>query len=176
MTLRKDTITEQIQCSYAPEEMATIAKGLAAAIAEVETIEEEKKESNSAFKARIDEQTAAINDAARKYKKGYEVRDVLCDIRYNDPAPGQKSIYRMDTKELVRTVEMTWEEKQEEIQFNLTEQKVGCLAVRNEQDCRSQGLALDECCEVCRTVMEAEAQNKPPDDTEEGEEATGASA
>jgi hypothetical protein len=184
--MRKDTVTEQIQCSFKPEEMANTAKELAAAVAELEAIKEEKKETDSAFKARMDEQVTAINTAARKYNKGYEVRDVICDIRYNDPEAGQKSIYRMDTKELVRTVEMTWEEKQEELQLNLVPDPSAadvdstlaglsdatCTNVKNGLDCRAAGLALEECCAVCRKAMEE--PNRP--ESQGDGEADGANA
>ena len=117
--MRSDTITLSLKCPFSPEKLRDMADKLTRAINTREEIEEEKKASNAAFKSRLEECEKEIVPLARAYAKSYEMADVLCDIRYNDPEPGKKTYYRMAPSEAVETHDMTWEEKQEEIQFNL---------------------------------------------------------
>lgn len=118
--MRADTITLAIEERYTPEEKADIASKLAIAIADQETISTEKKLSDAAFNERLKKGDAEITNLAKLYNKGYEVAQIGCDIRYDHPEPGQKSYVRMDTGEVVQTIDMSWEEKQETIQFPLT--------------------------------------------------------
>jgi hypothetical protein len=118
--MRPDTITLAIEEKYTPEEKAGIASKLATAIADLETISGEKKISDGAFNERIKKCDAEITNLAKLYNKGYELAQIGCDIRYDHPEPGKKSYVRMDTGELVQTHDMSWEEKQETIQFPLT--------------------------------------------------------
>lgn len=117
--MRDKTITRALRCNFDASSMAEIAKKLASEVTEIQTIEEEKKVSNSAYKSRIDAHTEEMNSLASRYNKGHELKDIECDIRYNDPESGKKTIYRMDTAEPVETLEMSWEEKQDELQLNI---------------------------------------------------------
>jgi hypothetical protein len=118
--MRPDTITLAIEEKYKPEELAEIAKNMALAIAEVETITGEKKVSDAAFNERLKKADAQVTTLARSYNKGTEVAQIGCDICYDVPEVGMKSYIRMDTGETVAVHEMNWEEKQETIQFPLT--------------------------------------------------------
>jgi hypothetical protein len=117
--MRRESIINSLECKYTPEEMAEIAKNLSGNVAELESVAAEKKVSDATYNGRIKKIEEEIGTLAKSYNRGYEMRDITCDICYDDPAPGQKSIYRVDTKELVATKEMTFEEKQTELQFNL---------------------------------------------------------
>lgn len=117
--MRADTITLAVFEKYEAEELATIAKELSGAIADVETIAGEKKASDAVFNGRIKECEEKISDLAKRYNKGGETAQIGCDIRYDNPEPGKKSYYRMDRAELVETHDMSWDEKQETIQFPL---------------------------------------------------------
>jgi len=117
--MRRETVVNSLECKYTPEQMAEIAKKLSGAVAELESVAAEKKTSDSVYNGRIKKIEEEIGTLAKSYNRGYEMQEITCDIRYDDPAPGQKSVYRVDTKELVSTKEMTFEEKQEELQFNL---------------------------------------------------------
>jgi hypothetical protein len=50
--MRRDTITRELRCPFTPETMAEMANKLAHGIADLQSIEEDKKVSNSAFKER----------------------------------------------------------------------------------------------------------------------------
>jgi|SRR5579862_19611 len=118
--MRQDTITLSIEEKFTPEQKTEIADQMASAVAEIETIASEKKVSDAAFKERSQRFEKQLSDLAHRYNKGCEVAQIGCDIRYDHPEPGKKSYVRMDTGELVETHDMSWEEKQETIQFPLT--------------------------------------------------------
>lgn len=119
--MRPDTSRESIRCDYTPEEMVATASALAERVNELQALREAKKASDATFNSQIEVVTTAVISLAKKYSKGYEMRELDCDIRYNTPEPGKKTIYRTDTAEAIQ--DMTWEEKQEEMQFNLPPEK-----------------------------------------------------
>lgn len=118
--MRADTITLAIFEKYQPTEKTEIADKLAQAQADMETVELEKKVSDSAFNDRIKQFSASVSSLAKQYNKGGETAQIGCDIRYDHPGPGQKSYFRMDRAELVETHDMSWDEKQETLQFPLS--------------------------------------------------------
>lgn len=119
--MRADTITLGVEEKYSAEERAEIANNLAAAVAEAEAVSGEKKASDAAFNGRIKAAEEKVSALARQYNKGCEVAQVGCDIRYDVPEVGKKSYIRMDTGETAEVHDMSWEEKQETIQFPLAE-------------------------------------------------------
>ena len=119
--MRPTDITLAIFEKYTPEELTTTAQQMAQAQADYETVEVEKKVSDAAFNERMKKLAAAVSELAKKYNKGGETAQIGCDIRYDHPEPGKKSYFRMDRNEMVETHDMTWEEKQETIQFPLAE-------------------------------------------------------
>jgi hypothetical protein len=118
--MREETITLSIEEKFTLEEKADIAEKLAIAVADLDAIIGEKKVSDAAFNERIKRSDEMITNLAKRYNKGYETAQIGCDIKYDDPAPGKKSYYRMDRAELVSVHDMTWEERQETLQFPLT--------------------------------------------------------
>jgi hypothetical protein len=119
--MREESITLSIFEKYTPEELATTAQQMAQAISDLEGVETEKKVSDAAFNERIKKLSADVATHAKRYNKGGETAQIGCDIRYDHPEPGKKSYFRMDRNELVETHDMTWEEKQETLQFPLAE-------------------------------------------------------
>lgn len=118
--MRQDTITRELREDFTDADKLEMGTSLAEKLVAIATVEAEKKSADSVFNKRRAELEAEVESVAARYNKGYEMAQIGCDIRYNDPSPGQKTFYRMDTAALVETVEMSWEEKQEELQFNLT--------------------------------------------------------
>ena len=121
--MRADTITKEIRENFSDPDKLDMAEALTKKLVEVEQVESDKKAADSVFNERRKVLEGEIESLYRRYNKGYEMAQIGCEIRYNDPAPGQKSYYRMDTAAHVETAEMSWEEKQEELQFNLPEPK-----------------------------------------------------
>ena len=118
--MRPDSITLAIFEKYSPEELVTTAQNLVQALADKETAETEKKVSDAVFKERINKHEAEATEHAKRYSKGGETAQIGCDIRYDTPELGKKSYIRMDRNEVVETHDMTWEERQETLQFPLT--------------------------------------------------------
>lgn len=119
--MRADTIIKEISEDFTDTDKLTMAEALTTKLMEIEAVENEKKQADGVFNERRKVLEGETESLYRRYHKGYEMAQIGCDIRYNDPTPGQKSYYRMDTAKLVETVDMSWEEKQEELQFNLPE-------------------------------------------------------
>lgn len=118
--MRPTEITLAIFEKYAPQELAETAAKMAQAQADMETVEAEKKTSDGMFNERIKTHAAAVSEHAQKYNKGGETAQIGCTIRYDIPAIGQKSYWRMDREEMVEQHEMSLSEKQETLQFPLT--------------------------------------------------------
>jgi len=117
--MRTDSITLTIFEKYSLSEMAEVASSMAIAQSQMEDVETEKKVSDAAFNERIKKLSADVSSLAKRYNKGGEQAQIGCDIRYDHPEPGQKSYFRMDRNELVETHDMSWDEKQETLQFPL---------------------------------------------------------
>jgi hypothetical protein len=117
--MRQDTINKEIREDFTDADKIEMGAALAEKLVAIQAVEAEKKSADSVFNERRKVLESEVESLATRYNKGYEMAVVGCDIRYNDPAPGQKSYYRMDTAQLVETLEMSWEEKQEELQFNI---------------------------------------------------------
>lgn len=156
--MRPDTITLAIEEKYTPEEKAEIAEQLARAIAELETVSGEKKVSDAAFNERIKRCDTQITELAKRYNKGCEVAQIGCDIRYDDPEVGKKSYYRMDRNELVETHDMSWEEKQETLQFPLTNSKEAKPPCEHLTVSSADGIWK---CDLCGETLTSEAAEKP---------------
>lgn len=117
--MRQDTINKEIREDFTDADKIEMGAALAEKLVAIQAVESEKKSADSIFNERRKVLETEVESLASRYNKGYEMAMIGCDIRYDDPAPGQKSYYRMDTSQHVETLEMTWEEKQEELQFSM---------------------------------------------------------
>jgi len=143
--MRPDTITIAVEEKYTPEEKAEIAGHMAAAVAEAETITGEKKLSDAAFNERIKKAEAQVTQLARQYNKGTEIAQIGCDIRYDMPEPGKKSYVRMDNGETAEVHDMSWEERQDTLQFPLTATAIDAAPVYRCPKCKNAAIvAIDD--------------------------------
>jgi len=76
----------------------------------------------STYKDRIDSCSFEVKKAARKYKDGYEMRDIECSVE-RDYEKGEIRYFRLDNGELARTKKMTVAEKQMRIEDAIPERK-----------------------------------------------------
>lgn len=118
--MRPDNITLAIFEKFTAEELAQTAAAMAQAQGDLESVENEKKSSDSVFKERINTHAAQVSELAHKYNKGGETAQIGCTIRYDIPVAGKKSYVRMDSEETVEVHDMSTEEKQETFQFPLS--------------------------------------------------------
>ena len=59
----------------------------------------------------VAEESKVITNASR-IRSGYDFRNIACEVHFDIPASGQKTIYRTDTDEVVEVRFMTDDEKQ----------------------------------------------------------------
>jgi len=117
----KRTVLKEIKHTLDETDKMKYGKYLAEKISERDQIALEKKESMSVFKSRTDNCLTDINSFSEALNSGFEMRQVKCEIFFNAPSPGRKTIVRMDTGEEIGIENMTEEEKQEELPFDETE-------------------------------------------------------
>ena len=108
---RTEYCTQWCKYKFNEDEMRKIAETLAHKTQDLEMIEEEKKAVVSAFKERIDRVSAEQRAAARKYKNGYEMRNIECEVQ-RDYDAGVIRYIRTDTGEVASEVQMTMAERQ----------------------------------------------------------------
>jgi hypothetical protein len=96
-------------------EKAELAGQLADRIRQKEWLEDAKKVATKRYAAQIEETIADINDLSNKIRAGEELRQIKCEVIFDDPAPGYKSTYRLDTMEKIATELMTDDELQGEL-------------------------------------------------------------
>lgn len=80
-------------------------------------LEDEKKSVTSQYKTRIDSVQTSIDVTAEKIRCGWEIRNVPCEVIYNDPKPGMKRTVRLDTGEDVNIEQMTASDREKQLDF-----------------------------------------------------------
>ena len=95
-------------------ELKAIAKNMANAVSDIETLTDRLKSVKSQIKAEIDEATAVMNSCAKKLQTGYEMRDLDCEVVY-DFKGGQVLYISEETGETVKSRKMTDEDRQQEL-------------------------------------------------------------
>ena len=113
--MRPSQIEESLRYDFSNDELLILSRQLAHERGRAIAIEEEKKIANAQYKEWIDKHEAEVTRIAALVRNGFEHRWITCAVHYNDPQTGEKSLYRTDTGELVKTVPMTPEERQEEL-------------------------------------------------------------
>lgn len=106
------TIKKDLVVKLTAIEKAELAGRLADRIRQKEWLEDAKKVASKRYAAQIEETIADINDLSNKIRAGEELRSIKCEVRYDDPVPGHKSTYRLDTMEKIASELMTDEELQ----------------------------------------------------------------
>lgn len=101
-----------LKCILTHEELFEAGKTQADKHGELTRVEADAKRVASDFKARIDALKAELGCLAGKITAGYEHRDVVCRVEYDEPEIGKKRIIREDTFELVGIENMTGSEMQ----------------------------------------------------------------
>ena len=107
--MRPQTTTRRLSRKLDTLSLLAIAEEMSGKIFEIEQIELAKK--------RITPLRDELTLLGSKYTSGFEDVELECDIEYNSPEPGKKSIVRPDTGENVEVVDMTAEDMQEDLGF-----------------------------------------------------------
>lgn len=109
------SLTKELVCKLTPEEKADIADQLTERIGRKDWLEDAKKVAAKKYAAQIEEVVAEINDLSNKIRAGEELRPVKCELRYDDPVPGHKTTYRLDTGAKICSEIMSDDELQGEL-------------------------------------------------------------
>lgn len=103
---------EHVQRTFEEHELLDFGKNQSRALAEIEDLEQQKKEANDHFKSAISTQVTAISDLRDKINRGYEIIPTPCDIVLNTPTRGMKSFVCQKTLAVIRVSPMDDRDKQ----------------------------------------------------------------
>lgn len=112
------TITRNLRCNLTQPELVEAARSSAELTRGISALENDKSRINKDYAARIAEkeaQRSIINDTITS---GYEFREVKCQVDFDKPNKGQKTVTRLDTNEVVSVETMTAEEMQRELDLD----------------------------------------------------------
>lgn len=118
--MSKPTETQFLPVKLTDKERKMKGEMLAKAVEERQKIEEEKKEANSTFTARLKASATEIRHLAKVVDSGQEYRDVPVRIEFF-PRKGIANVYREDTGDLVNTRPMKEREYQREFSETVDE-------------------------------------------------------
>ena len=109
MEQKKVKVSEYLKCLFIREEKEGLSDELARKIGELREKEGRKKAIVKILDSEMAAMEMQISELARKFKDGYEHRDVPCERIY-DYAEGKKYTTRMDNGEIIKEVMLTADE------------------------------------------------------------------
>lgn len=108
---------ESIEHKLSREEISILGEELAALNQMVFELEAEKKTKLADFTARLKEFMQQIQIISGKISTGIDSEQVEIMVLLDTPRPGRKSFLRVDTNEVLRTEDMTPQERQHSFGF-----------------------------------------------------------
>jgi len=115
--LRTAKTSEYLKYEFSADEARRNAKDLARQNQAAVELELKKKQLAADIKAEADAACSRIATLARWVNDGYDFRPIDCEIRFNDPIDGKKTIVRTDTGEVVKEIDMLPVEMQDELEL-----------------------------------------------------------
>ncbi len=106
-----------LRCDFTEKQLLDLARRSADLQNDLEQAEETKKNITSQLKGKVDAIAAQIGETAAKIRSGYEIKPVVCEIRYNEPDAGLKRTVRLDTFQEVNVEPMTVKEREEQLKL-----------------------------------------------------------
>lgn len=106
-------VSEYLKYQFSEEETKDNAKRLARKNQELAELELKKKQLAADIKSEMDAATADAARLARWVNDEYDFRMVDCEVMLDSPTAGQKTIFRLDTGEVVKTEKMSADEMQQ---------------------------------------------------------------
>jgi len=117
--------TEWLRYDFSNDELLDKARELGRAGQEISCLESQLDSVKKDLNAKIAALEATRGMLGNHVTSGYEMRNLKCEIRYNDPEDKTKTVVRVDTGEVIRTAKMESHELQEEIDFEKAAEKPG---------------------------------------------------
>jgi hypothetical protein len=109
---------EQLRRYFTDTELAAMHEQLVVEVGSVKELRSQKTQANTAINASIKGTEKNVFDLQEKLSTGYEVIDVEVVWLMDTPAPGQKTVIRVDSSEKLRVEPMTLRERQQSFGFS----------------------------------------------------------
>ena len=116
---RSEKCSEYLKYIFTEEEMAENAQTLARKTRSLQEFALKKKQLAADLKKEEEALNSETATLARYVGDGYDFRMIDCSISYDLPKVGVKTIFRMDTGEVVRTERMADSEMQRELSLEV---------------------------------------------------------
>jgi hypothetical protein len=113
----KRKITREVRWNFTRQEIRQLGVQMAREAQAVYDARAQKVATVAEFMAQIKSREKCVADLATKINNGYEMREVPCDVVYDHPQAGWKTIVRADNGERVEDGPMTDAEMQREFIF-----------------------------------------------------------
>ena len=124
---------EYLRCDFTDAEIAETAKQLARANYKRTSLEQQKKEVDSALKGEIEAENSVIQRLSNCINTGHEYRNIECRIELDTPEPGKKRVVRLDTGEEVSVRLMTDADRQMVLDLQAAADAEAAAAAQAEQ-------------------------------------------
>lgn len=112
---KKYETSRLLRVIYTDEEKLELGKQLAEAHNDSAQVESDLDRVKADFKAKQSVLDEKIGSLSRGISTGYQMKDTKCKWEMDKPKANWKTLRRLDTEEVVETVEMTTADKQSEI-------------------------------------------------------------
>lgn len=106
-----------LRYTFTDAEILEIGRQMAQAAQQRDRVEDERKSVMAQLKSRHEEASAKINLCSTRISAGYEMRSIMCEVHYDKPSTGRKTLYRLDNGEMVGIEDMSSEERQLQLRF-----------------------------------------------------------
>jgi len=106
---------EYLQYKFSDEEISEMSKDLAYKSKELEQLESAKKSLTAEFNSKIQSAKTEISRLANNINNGFDFREIECEVIYDEPTEGLKTIKRLDTNQVISIEKMTPDEMQRDI-------------------------------------------------------------
>lgn len=103
---------EHVQRQFSEQEMLEFGKHQARLLAEIDALEQQKKDASDHFKAEITKLETQVGFFTSQINRGYEIIETPCDVIMDTPTKGMKSFVDKKTLNTVRVVPMDERDKQ----------------------------------------------------------------
>lgn len=135
MDLRKYEAVRTLRVPYTQTEQIELGKQLAECHNDSAALSNDLDRVKSEFKNKQAVIDSKIGTLSTGLSTGYAMKDVRCKWEIDQPVPNKKQLRRLDTSEIIETVEMTEADKQAALPFT----EVDAAASEAAQAAKEQG-------------------------------------
>lgn len=101
------TVTEYLRCEFTEPELVAMSRTVAREIESIVSAQETLKEVRTSIGAQIAAHDKRMQELSRLINQGYEYRNVACEVQFDMPESGFKTITRCDNGSECRVEPMT---------------------------------------------------------------------